>query len=95
MTHLMQAFELANELIRRRDVLRKVYGNLYAGRQQPYRELLKSITAREGCTFLAAAQKVCNQALADGHEEVINPLIAAAVDLSEEREIADKIVFPR
>lgn len=74
---------LAVELVDRRDTLRRLLGPSYSERTKTAQTLIQSIVNRTGKPILNVAQELCVMAMKDGHEEVVNTLVAAAVDLCE------------
>lgn len=84
MRHQLKAAMLAQEMLKRRDIMRTALGAEYAENMRTPRELLLAVSEREGCAVLEVARKLCLQAMDDRQEMAVNLIIAAAVDLTEE-----------
>lgn len=83
MRDLLKASIVTKDLIERRDLVKRIYGAEYAAKIETPKALLRSVAARKGIPVIAACLEVAQKAIADGHGEAVNPLIAAAVDLVE------------
>lgn len=78
-----KAAKLSEDMIERRDFVKRIYGDTYVSKIEIPKTIIRSIKARTGKTTLEVGLELAKKALEDGHGEAINPIIAAAVDLCE------------
>ncbi len=80
-----RAVAIAAQMQERRRNLRALLGDSYATRIASSRSWIERMARGAGLTYLQAALELCEQAYAAGHGNSVNFLVAAALDLMEER----------
>jgi hypothetical protein len=79
-----KAVQVTQEMIDRRETVRRIAGDRYAEVTDIPRQILLAKAKADGKSILATGLDVCQTALRDGHGTAVGPVIAAMVDLIEE-----------
>jgi hypothetical protein len=87
---LLKAIKITEEMIERRDYLRAVAGDHYADVTKNPRRIVQVIARQRKISLVKACMEICEQAFRDGHGAAIPPVIAATVDLCEEKTTGDQ-----
>ena len=88
MSSFFNAAFVSVEMVSRRDRLKELYGDQYANATKDARRIVQGIAERDGKTLLSAGVWVCEQAILGGNGGVVKFVIAATVDLCEEKDKA-------
>lgn len=83
LANLFKAAKLFEDMIERRDFVKRVYGDTYASKIEIPKAIIRSIKDRTGKPTLEVGLELAKKAMEDGHGEAINPIVAAVVDLCE------------
>jgi hypothetical protein len=79
--HLLKASRLSDDMIERRDLVRRLYGDRYDSFVETPKTLIRSIKQRKGGTTLSVGLELAKKAVEDGHGAAVTPIVAAVVDM--------------
>lgn len=81
--HLWNAVTVSDEMIRRRDTVKRLYGTSYERHVADAKRIVQGVMDRDKLGAIQAALSICKQAVLDGQGAAVNMVISAAVDLCE------------
>lgn len=87
---MIKALRLTADMIERRDTVKRMYGDRYEEAVGKAKKIVSGIADRDGKTVMQAALFIANKSVIDGHGEAVNMIIAAAVELREEKDRGGK-----
>ncbi len=82
--HLANSVRLADEMTKRREMVREIYGDRYAEAIRVSKRLVQMVAKQDGLSLIQAGLKICKQAVADGSGSAVSLIIAATLDLIDE-----------
>jgi hypothetical protein len=83
LSHLFKSATLAQEMLTRRDYLKRLYGESYAVHIGDAKRIVLAIASRDKKPIMETALWLCERAVREGHGSVVNFIVAAACDLIE------------
>jgi hypothetical protein len=87
---MVKALRITADMIERRDFVKRLYGDRYESAVGEAKKIVSGIADRDGKTVVQAALFIANKAIIDGHGEAVSMIIAAAVELCEEKDRGSK-----
>jgi hypothetical protein len=86
MTNLIEAAEISAKLKETQNSMHALFGARWAAKKAEAERVIHAVMERDQCQILAAAQKAARWALNEDSALFAAIILAAAVDLIEERE---------